>query len=244
METLREYFNESSKIVFFCGAGVSTESGIPDFRSKDGLYNKDLSFYGKHEPEYFLSKECLNHDPKTFFRFFRDFMDVHDIKPNPAHYFMAEMEAAGKSLGVVTQNIDGLHQKAGSKNVFEIHGTTQRCYCVKCGKEYSSDFIFNSSEPIPCCECGGMVRPDVTLYGERLPVKATADAVNAISQADMLVIAGTSLTVYPAANFIYDFSGNHLVVINRDKIKNLCVNPDSDLVIEGMAGEILGSLRH
>ncbi len=236
-DKLREYIEESNNIVFFGGAGVSTESGIPDFRSKDGLYNQHDIQFDKYEPEYLLSRECLYNNPKVFYEFYRQKMDTRNIKPNITHDVLAKMERIGKLKAVVTQNIDGLHQKAGSKNVFEIHGTTQRNYCSKCKKEYSSDYIFTANEGIPKCECRGQIRPDVTLYGEQLPENAVMCAINAIQKADMLIVGGTSLQVYPAANYVSYFSGEHLVVINREKIK-VMLNEETDLMIVDSLGNI------
>lgn len=240
-EKLREYIEESNNIVFFGGAGVSTESGIPDFRSKDGLYNQHDIQFDKYEPEYLLSRECLYNNPKVFYEFYRQKMDTRNIEPNITHKVLAKMEEIGRLKAIVTQNIDGLHQKAGSKNVFEIHGTTQRNYCSKCKKEYHSDFLFDTKETIPKCECGGLIRPDVTLYGENLPNDAVNGAVEAISNADMLIIGGTSLKVYPAANYISYFSGRHLVVINREKIQVL-MNEDTDLIIVDSLGNVFSEI--
>lgn len=240
-EKLREYIEESNNIVFFGGAGVSTESGIPDFRSKDGLYNQHDIQFDKYEPEYLLSRECLYNNPKVFYEFYRQKMDTRNIEPNITHKVLAKMEEIGRLKAIVTQNIDGLHQKAGSKNVFEIHGTTQRNYCSKCKKEYHSDFLFGTKETIPKCECGGLIRPDVTLYGENLPNDAVNGAVEAISNADMLIIGGTSLKVYPAANYISYFSGRHLVVINREKIQVL-MNEDTDLIIVDSLGNVFSEI--
>ncbi len=236
-DQLREYIEESNNIVFFGGAGVSTESGIPDFRSKDGLYNQHDIQFDKYEPEYLLSRECLYHNPKVFYEFYRQKMDTRNIEPNITHNVLAKMERIGKLKAIVTQNIDGLHQKAGSKNVFEIHGTTQRNYCSKCKKEYSSDYIFTTNESIPKCECRGQIRPDVTLYGEQLPQNAVMCAINAIQKADMLMVGGTSLQVYPTANYISYFSGEHLVVINREKII-IMLNEDTDLTIIDSLGNV------
>ena len=230
IKKLKEYIKESKKIVFFGGAGVSTESGIPDFRSKDGLYNQHDVQFDKYEPEYLLSRECLYNNPKVFYEFYRQKMDTRNIEPNITHKVLAKMEQIGKLEAIVTQNIDGLHQKAGSKNVFEIHGTTRRNYCSKCKMEYHPDFIFNTKDAIPKCECRGLIRPDVTLYGENLPTKAVDNSLSAISHADMLIIGGTSLQVYPAANFISYFTGKHLVVINKEPI-DLTLNVDTDLII-------------
>lgn len=240
-DKLREYIEESNNIVFFGGAGVSTESGIPDFRSKDGLYNQHDVQFDKYEPEYLLSRECLYNNPKVFYEFYRQKMDTRNIEPNITHKVLAKMEEIGKLKAIVTQNIDGLHQKAGSKNVFEIHGTTQRNYCSKCKKEYHSDFLFDTKETIPKCECGGLIRPDVTLYGENLPNDAVNGAVEAINNADMLIIGGTSLKVYPAANYISYFSGRHLVVINREKIQVL-MNKDTDLIIVDSLGNVFSEI--
>lgn len=241
-DKLREYIEESNNIVFFGGAGVSTESGIPDFRSKDGLYNQHDVQFDKYEPEYLLSRECLYNNPKVFYEFYRQKMDTRNIEPNITHKVLAKMEEIGKLKAIVTQNIDGLHQKAGSKNVFEIHGTTQRNYCSKCKKEYHSDFLFDTKETIPKCECGGLIRPDVTLYGENLPNKAVNGTVEAIRNADMLIIGGTSLKVYPAANYISYFGGKHLVVINREKI-HVILNGDTDLMIVDSLGSVFTEIE-
>lgn len=237
VNTLLEMIKESKSIVFFGGAGVSTESGIPDFRSKDGLYNqKDVQF-DMYEPEYLLSRDCLYNNPKVFYEFYRQKMDTRTIKPNITHHVLVKLEELGKLKAVVTQNIDGLHQLAGSKNVYEIHGTTQRNYCSKCGKEYSADYIFNSSDSIPKCECRGLIRPAVTLYGENLPNEAVNNALNAIAAADMMIVAGTSLKVYPAANYVYEFCGEHLVVLNKEEL-DLKLNPDSDLMMTTSMGSV------
>ena len=240
-DKLIEYIEESNNIVFFGGAGVSTESGIPDFRSKDGLYNQHDVQFDKYEPEYLLSRECLYNNPKVFYEFYRQKMDTRNIEPNITHKVLAKMEEMGKLKAIVTQNIDGLHQKAGSKNVFEIHGTTQRNYCSKCKMEYHADFLFDTKETIPKCECGGLIRPDVTLYGENLPNDAVNGAIRAIRDAEMLIIGGTSLKVYPAANYISYFSGRHLVIINREKIQVL-MNEDTDLIIVDSLGNVFSEI--
>ena len=217
---LQSMINECNNIVFFGGAGVSTASGIPDFRSKDGLYNqKDIRF-DEYPPEYLLSRDCLFNHPKVFYEFYRQKMDTRNIEPNITHYKLAELEKAGKIKAVITQNIDGLHQKAGSKEVCEIHGTTQRCYCHICKKEYAYDYLFEHDAFIQKCECGGLIRPDVTLYGEQLPDKAWSDAVYWITNADMLIIAGTSLAVYPANTLIQYFSGKYIVLINKGSVNS------------------------
>jgi NAD-dependent deacetylase len=232
---------ESENIVFFGGAGVSTESGIPDFRSKDGLYNQHDIQFDRYQPEYLLSHSCLVREPEVFFEFYRQKMDTRDIEPNITHRVLAKLEAKGKLKAIVTQNIDGLHQKAGSQCVYEIHGTTLRNYCSVCGKEVAPDYIF-TTEGIPKCpHCGGMIRPDVTLYEEGLPTEAVQGAVDAIRRADMLIIAGTSLNVYPAASYIYEFSGDHMVVLNREAL-GVRLNPDRDLFIQGNMGDVFRRL--
>lgn len=242
LEKLKEYINESRNIVFFGGAGVSTESGIPDFRSKDGLYNQHDVQFEKYEPEYLLSRDCLYNNPKVFYEFYRQKMDTRNIEPNITHKVLAKMEEMGKLKAIVTQNIDGLHQKAGSKNVFEIHGTTKRNYCSKCKIEYHSDFIFNTKETIPKCECRGLIRPDVTLYGENLPEDAVNNAIKSICDADCLIIGGTSLKVYPAASFISYFSGRHLIVINKEKL-DVLLNEKTDLMIEDSLGSVFSEIE-
>lgn len=237
IKRLQQYMDESQKIVFFGGAGVSTESGVPDFRSKDGLYNQHDIQFEQYSPEYLLSHECLVEHPDVFYEFYRQKMDARHVKPNITHRKLAELEEKGKLLAVVTQNIDGLHQKAGSRKVYELHGTTFRNYCARCRKEYAPDAIFESEEAVPRCTCGGMIRPDVTLYSESLPDEAQYGAVNAIAEADMLIIGGTSLRVYPAAGFIRYFRGKHIVVINREKL-DVSLNPEDDLFICGSLGEV------
>lgn len=242
IEKLKEFIEQSNNIVFFGGAGVSTESGVPDFRSKDGLYNRrDVRFDG-YSPEYLLSHSCLVNEPEVFFEFYRQKMDARSVEPNTAHYFLAELESKGKLKAVVTQNIDGLHQKAGSKTVYEIHGTTLRNYCINCDKKYPADYIFNSKEEVPHCDCGGIVRCDVTLYEEQLPSNDVSGAVDAISNADMLIIGGTSLTVYPAASYINYFHGKHLVVINKEHL-NLSLNSEKDLEINLPIGEVFSQCK-
>ena len=218
IEKFKAIIDECEHIVFFGGAGVSTESGIPDFRSKDGLYNQHDVKFDRYSPEYLLSIDCLEDRPKVFYEFYRQKLNVEGIMPNKAHYKLAEMEKKGKLDGVITQNIDGLHQKAGSRNVKEIHGSTLRNYCMKCHKPYPADYIFKAEGDIPLCpECKGMVRPDVTLYGESLPTTAWNDSIRLVFNADCLIIGGTSLVVNPAASLAYRFPGKYLVIINRDK---------------------------
>lgn len=216
IKKLNQMIQRSKHIVFFGGAGVSTESGIPDFRSKDGLYNQHDIKFDEYEPEYLLSHSCLHNNCKVFFEFYRQKMDCRNIKPNIAHIKLAELEEKGKLTAIITQNIDGLHQKAGCKNVFEIHGTTKRIYCNKCGAKYDSDWIFTCKDAIPKCECGGIIRPDVTLYGESVQNLAWRNAMDALHKSDLLIVGGTSLTVYPAANLISEYYRENLVIINRD----------------------------
>lgn len=245
-EKLLQFIDESQNIVFFGGAGVSTESGIPDFRSKNGLYNQHDVQFEKYEPEYLLSRSCLYNNPKVFYEFYRQKLDTRGIEPNITHTCLMKMEEKGKLKAVITQNIDGLHQMAGSKEVYEIHGTTQVNYCVKCGKRYSADYIFECGEDIPRCDCKwhGMIRPDVVLYEESLPDFAVDKAIKAIKEADMLIVSGTSLQVYPAAGFIYEFSGEHLVVINKEEV-NLSLDEDNDLFIKGnMSEAFVEILKH
>ncbi|MCR5511613.1 NAD-dependent deacetylase [Lachnospiraceae bacterium XBB2008] len=217
-EELKALIDATDNIVFFGGAGVSTESGIPDFRSKDGLYNKPDVNFAQYQPEYLLSHSCLVREPKVYYEFHRQKMDTRNIEPNNAHKYLAKLEEMGKLKAVVTQNIDGLHQKAGSKVVYEIHGSALRNYCMNCGKVYPPDYIFESKDPIPRCDCGGIVRPDITLYEEGLPDDQVMGAIDALAAADMLIIGGTSLMVYPAASFVNYFHGRTLVVINQSDI--------------------------
>ena len=242
IRTLAGFIKESENIVFFGGAGVSTESGVPDFRSKDGLYNTPNVGFEQYTPEYLLSHSCLCDRPSVFFEFYRQKMDTRAVQPNAAHFFLAELEKAGKLKAVVTQNIDGLHQRAGSKTVYEIHGTTQRNYCARCRKLYPSDYIFDSGESVPRCDCGGIVRCDVTLYEEMLPERAVNSAIAAISAADMLIIGGTSLTVYPAASYIRYFRGKHLAVINREPL-DIALRPGQDVEIQGSIGEVFTEVK-
>ena len=242
IEKLQRFIDESERIVFFGGAGVSTESGVPDFRSKDGLYNQHDVRFDKYQPEYLLSHDCLVHEPEVFFEFYRQKMDARHVQPNAAHRYLAELERQGKLIGIVTQNIDGLHQKAGSEKVYEIHGTTQKNYCMRCGRKYNGDAIYQSKEKVPHCDCGGVIRCDVTLYGEQLPDEAVSGAVHVISSADMIIIGGTSLSVYPAASFVNYFSGKHLIIINKDHLR-YSLRPDCDLEINGPIGEIFSQLK-
>ncbi|MEG1894781.1 MAG: NAD-dependent protein deacylase, partial [Oscillospiraceae bacterium] len=205
-KTLQDIINSSKKIVFFGGAGVSTESGIPDFRSTDGLYNQRY----KYPPETILSHDFFAYNPQEFYRFYKDKMLCLDAQPNEAHLFLARLEKLGKLTGIVTQNIDGLHQKAGSSKVFELHGSVHRNYCSECHKLYDAQYILNSAD-VPLCSCGGILKPDVVLYDELLDGGTVSGAIAAIVAADTMIVAGTSLTVYPAASLLQYFCGEHLV---------------------------------
>lgn len=227
--------DNSKRIVFFGGAGVSTESGIPDFRSVDGLYNQKYDF----PPEQILSHTFFMQSTEEFYRFYRDKMLCLDKKPNKAHLKLAELEKSGKLTAVVTQNIDGLHQAAGSKKVYELHGSVLRNYCMKCGKFYSAEYIKNSTG-VPKCECGGVIKPDVVLYEEGLDDSTVTGALSAIQTADTLIIAGTSLTVYPAAGFISYFRGGNIVLINRDETP---FDGKADLVFHEKVGELLDKIK-
>lgn len=238
IEKFLEYIEEAEKIVFFGGAGVSTESNIPDFRSKDGLYNNRDIRFEEYSPEYLLSNDCLMKNPKVFYEFYRQKMDARNCKPNITHNALARLEEIGKLSAIVTQNIDGLHQMAGSKNVYEIHGTTHKNYCITCKKKFDENYIYDSDSSIPRCDsCNGQVRPFVTLYGEMLPDEDVNKAIKAIEEADMLIIGGTSLTVYPAAGFIRYFKGKHLTVINKEQI-NISPRSEDDLIINDSLGNI------
>ena len=233
--TLQQMIDESSRIVFFGGAGVSTESGIPDFRSVDGLYHQQYPW----PPEEILSHTFFVRQPEEFFRFYRDKMLALDAQPNAAHLKLAELEKAGKLSAVVTQNIDGLHTKAGSNNVYELHGSVWRNYCQSCGKSYTPEFI-RDSEGVPRCSCGGRIKPDVVLYEEGLDQSVLSGAIHAIRQADLMIVAGTSLTVYPAAGLLQYFRGKHLVLINRDATP---YDSQADLVLHEKVGQVLSQIQ-
>lgn len=232
--TLQEIIDHSKNIVFFGGAGVSTESGIPDFRSTDGLYNQKYDY----PPEEILSHTFFASHTEAFYDFYRDKMLCLTAEPNAAHKKLAELEQKGKLSAVVTQNIDGLHQKAGSKNVFELHGSIHRNYCTQCHKFFDADFIANSVG-VPICDCGGIIKPDVVLYEEGLDDATVTGAVDAISSADCLIVAGTSLNVYPAAGFIRYFRGKYFVLINRDVTP---ADEYADLVIHDSVGKVLSDI--
>lgn len=231
---LRNIIAGSDNIVFFGGAGVSTESGIPDFRSVDGLYNQKY----KYPPEQILSHEFFEDNPEEFYQFCREKLFVTGIKPNRAHIRLAELEREGKLRAVVTQNIDGLHQAAGSKNVLELHGTTHRFYCTRCGKELSEQGA-HQSVGVPHCSCGGMIRPDVVLYGEGLNERVITESIMYIRQCDVLIVGGTSLNVYPAAGLINYYRGNKLVLINKQATP---YDENANLIIHDKIGEVLGQV--
>ena len=231
---LKEWIDGSDNIVFFGGAGVSTESGIPDFRSVDGLYNQQY----KYPPETILSHTFFLSETEEFYRFYRAKMLALDAKPNAAHLKLAEWEREGKCRAVVTQNIDGLHQKAGSKRVYELHGSVLRNYCMKCGKFYPAEVI-RDAQGIPRCTCGGIVKPDVVLYEEALDEKTLAGAISAIRHADMLLVGGTSLTVYPAAGLLGYYRGGRLALINRDETP---YDDMAGLVLHASLGDVFSQL--
>ena len=231
---LEKIIQESDSIVFFGGAGVSTESGIPDFRSVDGLYHQKYDY----PPETILSHTFWEQNPEEFYRFYRDKLIVKGAKPNAAHKKLAEWEREGKLLAVVTQNIDGLHQAAGSKQVYELHGSVHRNYCEKCGKFYDLDHILHTTG-VPRCDCGGVIKPDVVLYEEALNDRVIDGAVNAIAQADLLIVGGTSLNVWPAAGLINYFRGDRLALINKSPVAR---DLAAGLVITDPIGEVLSQL--
>ncbi len=234
IEKLRAMIAESDNIVFFGGAGVSTESGIPDFRSVDGLYNQKW----KYPPETILSRTFFDRDPEEYYRFHREKLVIDGVKPNRAHLRLAELEREGKLRAVVTQNIDGLHQAAGSKNVLELHGSILRAYCSRCGKKYDPDII-NHGTGVPRCTCGGVIRPDIVLYEEPLDDAVVSAAVRYIREADVLIIGGTSLNVYPAAGLINYYRGNKLVLVNLSETP---YDSYADLVIHEKIGEVFAQI--
>lgn len=236
VKKLQEIIDDSERIVFFGGAGVSTESGIPDFRSTDGLYNQKY----RYPPETIISHTFFRQNTREFYEFYKDRMLYRNAQPNAAHKKLAELEKAGKLLGVVTQNIDGLHQAAGSERVYELHGSVLRNYCMNCGKFFDLDYIINSSGIPECDVCGSTVKPDVVLYEEGLDNDTVEGAVNAIANADTLIVAGTSLVVYPAAGLLRYFNGKWLVLINRDPTP---ADAGANLVIHDSVGEVLSAIE-
>ena len=235
VQTLQRWIDESRSIVFFGGAGVSTESGIPDFRSVDGLYNQKYAY----PPEEILSRTFFDRRPEEFYRFYRDKMLCLTARPNPAHRKLAQLEAAGRLRSIVTQNIDGLHQLAGSKRVWELHGSVHRNHCMRCGKSYSAQWVLDSTG-VPKCDCGGIVKPDVVLYEEQLDSDVIQGAVNDIQKADLLIVGGTSLAVYPAAGLINYYRGSRLVLINKSETPR---DGQADLVLHGPIGQILDQIE-
>lgn len=232
---LQEIIDDSRRIVFFGGAGVSTESGIPDFRSAEGIYHQHY----KYAPEQVVSHSFFKAHPDVFYEFYKEKMMCLEAEPNAAHQKLAQLEEAGRLTAVITQNIDGLHQKAGSKKVYEIHGSIHRNYCQKCGRFYDAAYV-KASPGIPRCECGGIIKPDVVLYEESLDSMTIEKSIRAIAEADTLIIGGTSLVVYPAAGFIDYFRGRHLVVINKSATAR---EVGAELSISAPIGEILGQIK-
>ena len=231
---LKQWIEESENIVFFGGAGVSTESGIPDFRSQDGLYNQQY----KYPPETIISHSFYLKNPEEFYRFYKNKMLFPDARPNAAHLALAKLEREGKLKAVITQNIDGLHQAAGSREVLELHGSVHRNYCTRCGKAYSLKDVMKA-DGVPRCGCGGVIKPDVVLYEEGLDMDVLKKAVYYISNADVLIVGGTSLTVYPAAGLIDYYHGNKLVLINKSTTP---MDGRADLAISGKIGQVLGNI--
>jgi len=229
---LAEWLKESSNIVFFGGAGVSTESGIPDFRSQDGIYNQKYEY----PPETIISHSFFVRNTEEFYRFYRDRMVYQNAKPNAAHMALMRLEKQGKLKAVITQNIDGLHQEAGSREVLELHGSIMRNTCMKCGKKYGLDAIVNAPDPVPRCSCGGIIKPDVVLYEESLDDAVMDKALRYIENADMLIIGGTSLVVYPAAGLVRYYNGRKLVLINKSATSQ---DGNADLAIHAKIGEVL-----
>ena len=235
IDRLREMIKESQNIVFFTGAGVSTDSGIKDFRSEDGLYNEKSNY--KYPPEFMLSRTCFYSDTKEFYKFYKNKMNTLKYEPNITHKFIKKLEKE-KNVTVVTQNIDGLHTKAGSKIVYELHGTVNKNYCLECGKEYDAEYIFKSIG-IPKCSCGGIIKPKVVLYEESLPESEFIESEKAIKKADMLIVMGTSLTVYPASGLVNLFKGRYLVILNKEKTP---YDYKADLVINDKLSKIINKL--
>lgn len=232
---LQKYINNSNNIVVFTGAGASTESGIKDFRSKDGLYN----LVYKYPPEEILSHTFFTNNPEEFYKFYKDKLNCLNKKPNIFHKYLTKLEKKNKLKAIITQNIDGLHQKANSSNVLELHGTIYKNHCLKCNKEYTAKEIFNSKNIIPKCTCGGIIKPDVVLYEEPLDEQTIKDTIKYISNCDLLIIAGTSLTVYPASSFIHYFQGKYLVIINKDITP---MDNTANLVINDSLGNVFKEL--
>lgn len=235
IEILQSMIDEANRIVFFGGAGVSTDSGIKDFRGKNGLYKEMY----KYPPEYMLSSRCFYRETEEFYKYYKVKMNSLGVKPNSTHKYLKRLEDSGKLKAIVTQNIDGLHQEAGNKFVYELHGSIYRNYCLECNKFYDAHYVFGASE-VPKCECGGVIKPDVVLYGEMLPSDVYCRAQYEISEADMLIVAGTSLTVEPASSMVNLFRGKYLVIINNDKT---CMDSKADLVINENLESVFSRLK-
>ena len=235
-EKLQKLIDDSESIVFFGGAGVSTESGIKDFRSVDGLYNEKYDY----PPEVMLSRSFFNEHQAEFYKFYKDKLNCLDIEPNVTHKYLKKLEDSGKLKAIITQNIDGLHEKCGSKNVLLLHGTVFKNHCMMCGKEYDAEYVFNSKDIIPRCTCKGIIKPDVVLYEEPLDEEVVIKAIDAIKNCDLLIVAGTSLVVYPAASYIRYFTGKNLVIINKD---STAYDSRADLVIHDKLGNIFSKLK-
>ena len=238
IEELQKMIDESENIIAFTGAGISTLSGIKDFRSDDGLYKLAREKY-PYPPEYMLSADCFYRDPRAFYEFYKSELNSLGAKPNIVHEYLKKLEDKGKLKAIITQNIDGLHSKVGCRNVYELHGTLYKNYCIKCHKEYSGDYVFQS-KGIPVCECGGTIKPQVVLYGEALPENEFQKSVELVEHADMSLVLGTSLTVYPACNIVNYFHGKNLVIINRDKTP---FDKKADLVIHADLKDVFDALK-
>lgn len=236
IDKLQNMIDESKNIVFFGGAGVSTESGIKDFRSIDGLYSEKYDY----PPEIMLSRSFFNEHQKDFYKFYKDKLNCLNIEPNVTHKYLKKLEDVGKLSAIVTQNIDGLHEKAGNKNIYLLHGTIYKNHCMMCNKEYDAKYVFSSKDVVPRCKCNGIIKPDVVLYEEGLDEDTVNGAIDAISNADMLIIGGTSLVVYPAASFIRYFRGKYLVIINKDTTG---YDKNANLVIHDKLGNVFSKLK-
>lgn len=236
IDKLQNMIDESKNIVFFGGAGVSTESGIKDFRSIDGLYSEKYDY----PPEIMLSRSFFNEHQKDFYKFYKDKLNCLNIEPNVTHKYLKKLEDVGKLSAIVTQNIDGLHEKAGNKNIYLLHGTIYKNHCMMCNKEYDAKYVFSSKDVVPRCKCNGIIKPDVVLYEEGLDEDTVNGAIDAISNADMLIIGGTSLVVYPAASFIRYFRGKYLVIINKDATG---YDKNANLVIHDKLGNVFSKLK-
>lgn len=236
IDKLQSMIDESKRIVFFGGAGVSTESGIKDFRSVDGLYSEKYEY----PPEVMLSRSFFNEHQKEFYKFYKDKLNCLDVEPNVTHKYLKYLEDQGKLSAIVTQNIDGLHEKAGNKNIYLLHGTIYKNHCMMCGEEYDANYVFNSKDIVPRCKCNGIIKPDVVLYEEGLDEDTVNGTIDVISNADMLIIGGTSLVVYPAASFIRYFKGKYLVIINKDATD---YDRNATLVIHDKLGNVFSKLK-